>query len=94
MRIGIGIATVVAFGIAAFAWTVGDDTTTGIAARVAVILAAVWIAWPVLTGVRRRAWGFAALAIVVLLRSPRAAIVVLPVLALALGGRKESGPVG
>ena len=94
MRTGIGVATVIGFGVAAFAWAMGDGTTTGIAARVAAILAAIWIAWPVLTGVRRRAWWFAALAIVVLLFRPRAAIVVLPVLAFVLGKRTESGPVG
>ena len=95
MRFGFGVAAVVALGIAAWAvWLAGDDTTAGIAARVGLMLAAVWVAWPALTGVRRRAWWFAALAIVVLLWRPRAAIVVLPVLALVLRGRRESDPVG
>lgn len=89
MRIGFGAAAVIALVGAAALWYTGDDTTAGIAARVGAILAAIWIAWPVVSDVGRRSWWFAALSVLVILWRPRAAVVVLPVLAFALRRRDD-----
>ena len=87
MRIGFGAAALIALGGAAALWYTGDDTTAGIAARVGAILAAIWIAWPVVSDVGRRGWWFAGLSVLVILWRPRAAVIVLPVLAFALRPR-------
>ena len=79
----------IALGGAAALWYTGDDTTAGIAARVGAILAAIWIAWPVVSDVGRRGWWFAGLSVLVILWRPRAAVIVLPVLAFALRRRDE-----
>lgn len=87
MRIGIGVMAVAALAAAAVLGFNGDDTNAGISARIGLILAALWIAFPVLTEVDRRTYLFIGLGALVLLWRPRSALIVLPVLAFALRRR-------
>lgn len=84
MRIGIGVVALAALAAAALLALNGDDTNAGIAARIGVVLVALWIAFPVLTQVDRRTYLFVGIGALVLLWRPRSALIVLPVLALAL----------
>lgn len=65
----------------------GDDTNAGIAARIGLVLVALWIAFPVLTQIDRRTYLFFGLSALVVLWRPRSALIVLPVLAFALRRR-------
>jgi hypothetical protein len=87
MRIGIGVVAVAALAAAAMLGLNGDDTNAGIAARIGLVLVALWIAFPVLTQVDRRTYVFIGLGALVLLWRPRSAVIVLPVLAFALRRR-------
>lgn len=87
MRIGIGVVGVIALAGAALLGLNGDDTNAGIAARIGLVLVALWIAFPVLTQVDRRSYAFIGVGALVLLWRPRSALIVLPVLALALRRR-------
>lgn len=77
----------IALAAAALLGLNGEDTNAGIAARVGLVLAALWIAFPVLTQVDRRTYVFIGLGALVLLWRPRSALIVLPVLAFALRRR-------
>ena len=88
MRIGIGVVAVAALAAAALLGLGGDDTNAGIAARIGLVLVALWIAFPVLAEVDRRTYLFIGLAALVVLWRPRSALIVLPVLAFALRPRK------
>ena len=55
-RLAIGVATLLAAGFAGWAWLTDSGTTVGIATRVAVLLAAIWVAHPVFETVNRRSW--------------------------------------
>ncbi len=68
------------FGLAITGWVRGDEALAGVSVRVALVCAAVWLAWPSLVAVPRRSWWVLALSLAVLLARPRAAIVVIPVL--------------
>lgn len=83
----IGAATVLAAGFTAWAWATDAGQVVGIAARVTVILGAIWIAHPAFETVNTRSALIAGLSVLVLIFRPRAALVVLPVLALTLGRR-------
>jgi hypothetical protein len=87
MRIGIGVVAVAALAAAALLGLNGDDTNAGIAARIGLVLVALWIAFPVLTQVDRRTYVFIGLSALVVLWRPRSALIVLPVLAFALRRR-------
>ena len=87
MRIGIGVVAVAALVAAALLGIGGDDTNAGIAARIGLVLVALWIAFPVLTEVDRRTYLFIGLGALVVLWRPRSALIVLPVLAFALRRR-------
>lgn len=87
MRIGIGIVALLTLTGAALLGVSGDDTSAGIAARIGLVLVALWIAFPVLTEVDRRTYLFIGVGALVLLWRPRSALIVLPVLAFALRRR-------
>ena len=87
MRIGIGVVALIALALAALLAFNGDDTNAGIAARIGLVLVALWIAFPVLTEVDRRTYVFIGLGALVVLWRPRSALIVLPVLAFALRRR-------
>ncbi len=87
MRIGIGVMAVAALAAAALLGIGGDDTNAGIAARIGLVLVALWIAFPVLTEVDRRTYLFIGLGALLVLWRPRSALIVLPVLAFALRRR-------
>ena len=87
MRIGIGVVALIALAAATLLAISGDDTNAGIAARIGLVLIALWIAFPVLTQVDRRTYVFILLGALVLLWRPRSALIVLPVLAFALRRR-------
>jgi hypothetical protein len=87
MRIGIGVVAVAALAAAVLLGLNGDDTNAGIAARIGLVLVALWIAFPVLTQVDRRTYLFLGIGALVLLWRPRSALIVLPVLAFALRRR-------
>ncbi len=87
MRIGIGVVAAAALAAAAMLGLNGDDTNAGIAARIGLVLVALWIAFPVLTQVDRRTYLFIGLSALVVLWRPRSALIVLPVLAFALRRR-------
>lgn len=90
MRIAIGIVALVLLAAAAVFWFQDNTTAVGISARLGLIMAAVWLAYPVVTEVGPRSWIFTGVAVVVIVLRPRAAIVVLPALALALRRRDAS----
>ncbi len=83
----IGVSALVAAGLAAWAWLSGSNETVGIAVRVAVILGAIWIAFPAFSTVNARSILIGGLSLLVLLLRPRAAVVILPVLAFTLRRR-------
>lgn len=87
MRIGIGVVALAALAAATMLGLNGDDTNAGIAARIGLVLVALWIAFPVLTQVDRRTYLFLGLGALVVLWRPRSALIVLPVLAFALRRR-------
>lgn len=87
MRIGIAVVALMALAAAALLGLNGEDTNAGIAARIGLVLAALWIAFPVLTQVDRRTYVFIGLGALVVLWRPRSALIVLPVLAFALRRR-------
>ena len=74
---------------AAVFWFQDNATAVGITARTGLIMAAIWVAYPVVTEVGPRSWLFTAIALVVIVLRPRAAIVVLPALAFALRRRPD-----
>ncbi len=81
MRWLLGLTTVgIAVG-AAWAWQVGEVGLGGLLVRVAAVLAAVWLAYPAMVRLDRRTGWLLALGVVLVLLRPRAAIVVLPVIA-------------
>lgn len=87
IRLGLGVAALGLLGLAA--WTMlGEENpaVAGVAARSGILLGAAWFAYPAL---RRASWRSAlgwALAVIVVVARPRAAVVVLPVAALVLAG--------
>lgn len=91
MRIGIGLAALTALLVAAVLAINGDETTAGIAARIGIVMAAGWIAYPVVTDLGPRTYLFVGLGAVILLWRPRSALVVLPFLAYALRRRPDDG---
>jgi hypothetical protein len=86
----IGVAALVAGGFAAWAWLSDSNETVGIAVRVAVILVAIWIAYPAFSTVNPRSILIGGLAVLILVFRPRAAVAILPVLALTLGRRRPA----
>ncbi len=87
MRIAIGATALLALAAAGLLALNGDDTNAGIAARIGLVLVALWIAFPVLTQVDRRTYLFIGLSTLVVLWRPRSALIVLPILAVALRRR-------
>ncbi len=87
MRIAIGVTALSALAAAGLLAMNGDDTNAGIAARIGLVLVALWIAFPVLTQVDRRTYLFIGLSALVVLWRPRSALIVLPILAFALRRR-------
>ncbi len=83
MRGMIGVIIGLALGTALFAALNDESTLAGVAARVGIILLAVWIAYPRLRDLGTRSYLIGALALLVLLWRPRSAIVVLPVMVFA-----------
>jgi hypothetical protein len=83
-RFGIGAVTAVLLAAAIAFWAAGDGAQAGVIARVGVMTAATWIAWPALRRTPRRTWIIAAVAVAVVAWRPRSAWVVLPALALVL----------
>lgn len=81
----IGIAALAAGGFALWSWTTDSMTTVGIATRVAVILAAIWIAFPVVEKANLRSLVIGVVSVLVLVLRPRAAVIVLPVLWITVG---------
>lgn len=80
--------TALAAGIlAAAAWATDRDAVAGVAMRVGAVLGALWVAWPSLErlGPRTLLWSLGA--VLAVLWRPRAAWVVIPVLALVLRRR-------
>jgi hypothetical protein len=87
MRIGLGIVALAALGAGLLFGLGGHDTNAGFAARIGLLLVALWIAFPVLAEVDRRTYLFLGVAALVVLWRPRSSLIVLPVLALALRRR-------
>lgn len=93
MRWALGLVTIGILAGAGVAWAGDDPGLTGILARVGAVLAAIWIAYPALVKVDRRTGWLLALGAVVVLFRPRAAFVVLPVIALfARTAQVRKGP--
>lgn len=67
---------------AGLAWNAGDSGLAGILARVAVVLGAIWLAYPALVKVDKRTIWILVIGGVVILLRPRSALVVLPVIAI------------
>ena len=89
-RHAIGVTAILAAGFAGWAWITDSGTTVGIATRVAVLLGAIWIAFPVFKTVNLRSSLIAAVSLLVIVFRPRAAIVVLPVLWWTVGRSSPS----
>ncbi len=89
----IGIAALAAGAFALWSWSTDSMTTVGIATRVAVILAAIWIAFPVVEKANLRSIVIGVVSVLVLVLRPRAAVIVLPVLWITVGRkpRRASG---
>lgn len=88
----LGVVVVVLAAVAAWGWLVADEAIlAGVTARTGVVLAAVWVAWPSLLRTSVRSWIITVVAIGLVILRPRAAWVVLPVLFLVLGWRKQPG---
>jgi hypothetical protein len=85
----IGVAALAAGAFSAWAWISDSNETIGIAVRVAVILGAIWIAYPAFESVNPRSLLIGGLSLLVLILRPRAAVVILPVLAVTLGRRRR-----
>lgn len=78
----LGVTTLILLAGAGFAWNGGDSGIAGLLARVGAVFAASWIAHPALVRLDRRTiWLLVVGGLVVLVR-PRAAFVVLPVIAI------------
>jgi hypothetical protein len=82
MRWLLGLTTIGLLAGAGLAWSAEDSGLAGILARVGVVLAAIWLAYPAVVDIDRRAIWLLALAVIVVILRPRAAVVVLPVIAL------------
>lgn len=89
-RFLLGLLTAGAAGYGVWAWVTDDLATGGIMVRVALVLAAVWVAWPSLRGVSPRTWLVTAVAVVVIAWRPLAAWIVLPMLALGFARPRRS----
>ena len=83
----IGAITGLALATAVFAALNDEPTLVGVAARVGIILLAVWIAYPRLRELGTRSYLAAAFAVLILLWRPRSAVVLLPVMMFALSRR-------
>ena len=83
----IGIGTAAVFAIGAWSWATDRTGLAGATLRVGAVMAALFIAWPVLTDFdwRRSWWVPAAMGIVAW--RPRAAWLVIPVLILVAARR-------
>ena len=82
MRTSLALTTIGFLAGAGWAWNADDAGLAGILARVAAVFASVWLAYPALVKVdKRTAWLLVLGGLVVLLR-PRAALVILPVIAI------------
>lgn len=82
MRTGLALATIGLLMGAGLAWNAGDSGLAGILARVAVVLGAIWLAYPALVKVDKRTIWILVIGGVVILLRPRSALVVLPVIAI------------
>lgn len=83
-RAGIGAVTIALLGAALALWANGETGQAGITARVGVMMAAAWIAWPAMRRTPRRSWMIAGVAVALVAWRPRSAWVVLPVLAFVM----------
>lgn len=83
-RFGLGAVTTVLLAATIALWAAGDAGQAGITARVGVMTAATWIAWPALRRTPRRTWIIAVVALVLVAWRPRSAWIVLPALVLVL----------
>ena len=91
MRTALAVTTIGLLAGAGLAWNAGDVGLAGILARVAAVLASIWLAYPAIVKVDRRTiWLLLLGGLVVLLR-PRAALVVLPVIAIFVRTAKVRG---
>lgn len=78
-------------GVIAFAGLIGaaaarwfdEPQASGVTLRIALVLGAVWFAWPSMGAVPRRSWLLTLLTVAVILWRPRSAWVVLPALVWA-----------
>lgn len=92
IRPGLGIASIVAALVAGWAYLVADDPTLGgLILRIGIILFAIWVAHPVLTAKSPVTWIVSGVGVLTILFRPRAALFVIPVLAvwLVTTGRKR-----
>lgn len=82
MRISLALTTIGLLAAAGLAWNADDAGLAGILGRVAAVLASIWLAYPALVKVDKRTIWLLVLGGLVLLLRPRAALVILPVIAL------------
>ncbi len=88
-RVAMGVFAFGALAVAGASWWWDQPINAGVALRVAVILGAVWLAWPNLIAVPRRGWWVAGLSLLVLLARPRAAMVAIPVILVVASLRRR-----
>lgn len=79
----------ICLAIAGWAWITGRPDVAGVTGRVGAVLGAVWIAWPSLTKVDARTYLMLGLGVGVVMWRPRAAWLVLPVLAIVFSRRRD-----
>jgi hypothetical protein len=90
-RHSIAAVALVSVVVAAALWASGQSGQAGAVARVGAVFGAVWLAWPSVSRTSPRTWLFVGAAVLAVLWRPRAAWIVLPVLAFALFSRRKRG---
>lgn len=88
-RLTLAVMTGAVLVVAAVTWTLDQRINAGVALRVAVLLGALWLAWPNLVSVPRRTWSVVALSILVLVARPRAALFVIPIILIVASLRRR-----
>lgn len=82
-RAQIGVIALTCSIGAAGAWWFDQPQAAGVTLRIALVLGAVWLAWPSLVAVPQRSWLLTLVTVAVILWRPRSALVVLPALVWA-----------
>ena len=82
MRTSLALTTIGLLAAAGWAWNADDAALAGILARVAAVLASIWVAYPALVKVDKRAIWLLVLGGSVVLLRPRSALVILPLIAI------------